>query len=105
MAKDNYLNSYFMLLESLKNGIFIEITDLDKLLSNISNYNGISDLKSFSFSSNGRLSSTIVKKQERNNGNKNINFNIQSKQDVIDYIKNKQMFITIHKKAIKYEHK
>lgn len=105
MAKDNYLNSYFMLLESLKNGIFIEITDLDKLLSNISNYNGISDLKSFSFSSNERLSSTIVKKQERNNGNKNINFNIQSKQDVIDYIKNKQMFITIHKKAIKYEHK
>ena len=105
MAKDNYLNSYFMLLESLKNSIFIEITDLDKLLSNISNYNGISDLKSFSFSSNGRLSSTIVKKQERNNGNKNINFNIQSKQDVIDYIKNKQMFITIHKKAIKYEHK
>lgn len=105
MAKDNYLNSYFMLLESLKNGIFIEITDLDKLLSNISNYNGISDLKSFSFSSNGRLSSTIVKKQERNNGNKNINFNIQSKQDVIDYIKNKRMFITIHKKAIKYEHK
>ena len=105
MAKDNYLNSYFMLLESLKNGIFIEITDLDKLLSNISNYNRISDLKSFSFSSNGRLSSTIVKKQGRNNGNKNINFNIQSKQDVIDYIKNKQMFITIHKKAIKYEHK
>ena len=105
MAKDNYLNSYFMLLESLKNGIFIEITDLDKLLSNISNYSGISDLKSFSFSSNGRLGSTIVKKQERNNGNKNINFNIQSKQDVIDYIKNKQMFITIHKKAIKYEHK
>ena len=105
MAKDNYLNSYFMLLESLKNGIFIEITDLDKLLSNISNYSGISDLKSFSFSSNGRLGSTIVKKQERNNGNKNINFNIQSKQDVIDYIKNKQMFITIHKKAIKYEDK
>ena len=105
MAKDNYLNSYFMLLESLKNGIFIEITDLDKLLSNISNYSGISDLKSFSFSSNGRLGSTIVKKQGRNNGNKNINFNIQSKQDVIDYIKNKQMFITIHKKATKYEHK
>lgn len=105
MAKDNYLNSYFMLLESLKNGVFIEITDLDKLLSNISNYNGISDLKSFSFSSNGRLGSTIVKKQGRNNGNKNINFNIQSKQDVIDYIKNKQMFITIHKKATKYEHK
>ena len=105
MAKDNYLNSYFMLLESLKNGIFIEITDLDKLLSNISNYSGISDLKSFSFSSNGRLGSTIVKKQGRNNGNKNINFNIQSKQYVIDYIKNKQMFITIHKKATKYEHK
>lgn len=105
MAKDNYLNSYFMLLESLKNGIFIEITDLDKLLSNISNYSGISDLKSFSFSSNGRLGSTIVKKQGHNNGNKNINFNIQSKQDVIDYIKNKQMFITIHKKATKYEHK
>lgn len=105
MAKDNYLNSYFMLLESLKNGIFIEITDLDKLLSNISNYSGISDLKSFSFSSNGRLGSTIVKKQGRNNGNKNINFNIQSKKDVIDYIKNKQMFITIHKKATKYEHK
>lgn len=105
MAKDNYLNSYFMLLESLKNGIFIEITDLDKLLSNISNYSGISDLKSFSFSSNGRLGSTIVKKQGCNNGNKNINFNIQSKQDVIDYIKNKQMFITIHKKATKYEHK
>lgn len=105
MAKDNYLNSYFMLLESLKNGIFIEITDLDKLLSNISNYSGISDLKSFSFSSNGRLGSTIVKKQGRNNGNKNINFNIQSKRDVIDYIKNKQMFITIHKKATKYEHK
>ena len=105
MAKDNYLNSYFMLLESLKNGIFIEITDLDKLLFNISNYSGISDLKSFSFSSNGRLGSTIVKKQGHNNGNKNINFNIQSKQDVIDYIKNKQMFITIHKKATKYEHK